>query len=225
LALLALLLLSGCTKPDREPGVPLEDVAGESVQKRPIHYWVFGTKGPVVLYIGALRGNEASGTPLLMMMMSHLLTRPQFTESRRAVFVPFANPDGVKLGRKANANGIDLDRDFTGFTQPETQALRKLMKEYPPAVVVDVRRWQGRVQYHGPGAEDLARRVATRTGMPARDLEAPGGSLREYGATVLKVPVLTLELPPEARNAADWLLFDQFGAGLMTALLSVRGPD
>jgi murein tripeptide amidase MpaA len=35
---------------------------------------------------------------------------------------PFINPDGVDMGNwRHNANGVDLNRDWVDFTQPETQ--------------------------------------------------------------------------------------------------------
>ena len=44
--------------------------------------------------------------------------------------VPVANPDGYTRGQRENANGVDLNRDYTiqaahnqGFTQPETRAI------------------------------------------------------------------------------------------------------
>ena len=44
--------------------------------------------------------------------------------------VPLMNPDGVDNGHwRHNAGGIDLNRDWSNFNQPETQAVRKFMRE------------------------------------------------------------------------------------------------
>ena len=51
-----------------------------------------------------------------------------FRKSFRTVVVPIANPDGVRQGNwRTNANGIDLNRDWMHFTQPETLAIRDEM--------------------------------------------------------------------------------------------------
>ena len=43
----------------------------------------------------------------------------------RAAVVPLANPDGVEQGHwRHNAQGVDLNRDWDRFQQPETRALR-----------------------------------------------------------------------------------------------------
>src|SRR5690606_36518233 len=41
------------------------------------------------------------------------------------IVIPLMNPDGVKEGHwRHNMNGVDLNRDWKNFLQPETQAVR-----------------------------------------------------------------------------------------------------
>jgi hypothetical protein len=49
-----------------------------------------------------------------------------------------ANPDGRVLGTRSNANGFDLNRDFITQSQPETQAMARLIAEWNPMVVLDL---------------------------------------------------------------------------------------
>lgn len=50
----------------------------------------------------------------------------KFRKRFAALVVPTVNPDGVHHGHwRCNANGVDLNRDWSHFTQPETQAVRK----------------------------------------------------------------------------------------------------
>lgn len=49
----------------------------------------------------------------------------RFRQRFAALVVPTVNPDGVHHGHwRCNANGVDLNRDWSHFTQPETQAVR-----------------------------------------------------------------------------------------------------
>ncbi|WP_180189999.1 M14 family zinc carboxypeptidase [Acinetobacter sp. YH01009] len=49
--------------------------------------------------------------------------------------IPVANPDGVTLGTRENANGVDLNRDWEDFTQPETQQLRDFYRTQSDALM------------------------------------------------------------------------------------------
>jgi len=49
-----------------------------------------------------------------------------------------ANPDGRVLNTRANANGFDLNRDFITQSQPETQAMVRVITEWNPMVLLDL---------------------------------------------------------------------------------------
>ena len=48
------------------------------------------------------------------------------------------NPDGRVLGTRANANGIDINRDFFTQSQPESRITARLFAEWNPMVVLDL---------------------------------------------------------------------------------------
>ena len=54
----------------------------------------------------------------------------KFRQRFAAQVVPTVNPDGVHHGHwRCNANGVDLNRDWSHFTQPETRAVRDQVLE------------------------------------------------------------------------------------------------
>ncbi|MEU4745191.1 M14 family zinc carboxypeptidase [Actinosynnema sp. NPDC023658] len=48
-----------------------------------------------------------------------------------------ANPDGRVAGTRVNARGFDLNRDFVTSSQPESQAMRDVVKRIQPLLVLD----------------------------------------------------------------------------------------
>ena len=66
----------------------------------------------------------------------------RFRQEYRLVLVPVVNPDGVELGHwRMNRGGMDLNRDWGPFTQPETRAIANWLatahKETSLALLLD----------------------------------------------------------------------------------------
>jgi murein peptide amidase A len=121
-----------------------------------------------------------------------------------------ANPDGVALGQRGNARGVDLNRNFptsnwgpplpgqlsTGSgpaSEPETQALLALIERLRPTAVLSLHADLGCVDDPGPTA--LGRSLAARSGLPlVPDVgyPTPGSFGTWCGERAL--PVVTLEL-------------------------------
>lgn len=104
---------------------------GTSVQGRPLELFEFGADpgAPVVLVLGRQHPPESTGTRALAGFVEALAADTPaaraFRERVHVVVAPLLNPDGLAEGHwRANANGIDINRDWGPFTQPETRALR-----------------------------------------------------------------------------------------------------
>ncbi len=111
-------------------------VAGGSGRGRPIPMVELGNPDATrhVMIIGRQHPPEATGTLALMAFLGELagdspLAR-EFREDFRVHVVPLVNPDGVDLGHwRHNTGGVDLNRDWVDFNQPETRVVRKVFSE------------------------------------------------------------------------------------------------
>lgn len=68
---------------------------------------------------------EVTGSIALMSFMERLVEERGFGESFGTLLVPLVNPDGVHEGHwRHNLAGVDVNRDWNGFRQPESRAVR-----------------------------------------------------------------------------------------------------
>lgn len=63
-------------------------------------------------------------------IMANNKTANSFREKFNIYTFPLLNPDGADLGNwRHNAKGVDLNRDWVDFTQPETKMVKKYLEE------------------------------------------------------------------------------------------------
>ena len=140
---------------------------GSSVNGVPLVAW-WPTRTPTRVVWAAIHGEENS----TLMLAQHLL-RVVHADDACAVVVPVLNPDGVLLGIRQNARGVDLNRNFPGTWYEHVSPT------YWAATLV--RRSEHRTQYSSTGSEpasepetralmDLVREVQPEL---AIDLHAP----------------------------------------------------
>ena len=117
---------------------------GESAQGLPLWGW-WPTRQPTRLVWAAIHGEEAA-----TLLLAHQLLRTIHADDACAVVVPVANPDGVLLGTRQNANGVDLNRNFpTDSWRPDPSPTF-----WPTTLVRDSRhRTQMSSPGSGPGSE------------------------------------------------------------------------
>ena len=103
----------------------------------------FGDFKVPVFINGSIHGNEYPGVDAAIRLIETLAYED--TEEVRTILDNVIllvnvvqNPDGRVLGTRANANGIDLNRDFITQSQPETRATVKVFKEWNPMVILDL---------------------------------------------------------------------------------------
>ena len=107
-----------------------KSVLGKSTQDRSIFKLVVAGPGKEwVLIVGRQHPPELTGALALMPFVETLLADSdlarQFRQHFNLLIVPNLNPDGVAAGHwRYNMNGVDLNRDWGLFTQPEIAHMR-----------------------------------------------------------------------------------------------------
>lgn len=111
-----------------------KEPVGRSVQGRPINALHIARKETKQLLVILSRQHppELSGYFAMQAFVTRLAGPSKLAKSFQRKFeilvIPMINPDGVDLGHyRHNAHGVDLNRDWEGFKQPETQAVRDLL--------------------------------------------------------------------------------------------------
>jgi murein endopeptidase len=161
---------------------------GRSTRGRPITALRAGdaTSTTRVLVVGCIHGNECAGTAV-----TRILAR-----SSPAVdlwVVSNLNPDGFALGRRQNARGVDLNRNFPSewraggrpgdpeypgprpLSEPETRAAARLIRRIRPSFTIWFHQPQALVRAWGP-SKPAARRYARLAGMSFRAIRWPRGT-------------------------------------------------
>jgi len=125
---------------------------GASVQGRPIVAYRLGTPGGrVVLVVGSIHGHEQTGETIAQ----RLRDSTPIPAGIDLWVILSANPDGTAANSRTNANGVNLNRNFTarweaidcaayarscagpgGASEPETQALQSFIATIRPTVSV-----------------------------------------------------------------------------------------
>jgi len=159
--LLAALLLGGCRAAGAapEPSAALSRLAGlpcitverigTSRQGRPLEVVTAANPdairrgAPAVLIVCGQHGDEPVAPQAALRVLGQLAAgrHGEILDRIVTVVVPYANPDGLAAGCRANAAGADLNRDWRERTQPETRAVAALLLRLRPMLLVDAHEW------------------------------------------------------------------------------------
>ena len=153
-----------------------------------------------MLVIGGLHGNEPVSPPTVRGLVDAAIP------SDVAVWlVPEANPDGITAGTRWNADGVDLNRNFSWtwrpddggpapISEPETQALTALIDTLRPDVVVWVHQPYGYVSSIGPTDQAFEQAWSAGSGVAVRSGVTQHGGGESWTAFVAGVPSMLVEI-------------------------------
>ncbi|NOG53920.1 MAG: prolyl oligopeptidase family serine peptidase [Planctomycetes bacterium] len=168
----ASLLSMGMTNEGRDiPVLVFADTVVDSAQAAQL---LADSEGKlIVLVFGNIHAGEVAGKEALLKVARELATddhHPLLNDLIIAI-APIYNADGNErfdknnrpgqkgpaqgMGQRANAQGLDLNRDFIKMEAPETRALIGFMRQWDPAIVIDTHTTNGSfhryvVTYAGP---------------------------------------------------------------------------
>ncbi len=189
---------------------------GRSHLNQPIYGLSTDTYKPVVLIIGRQHPPEITGAMALLSFLETVMGDSElavaFREQFNVVMVPLVNPDGVALGHwRHNLDGVDLNRDWGKFTQPETQAVKTFVEGHlsdaPLHLMLDFHSTHRSLFYTQPENMPISLPSFTRDwlaaindgSVPITFDDVPGytkhrGTTKSYYFTEYGVPAITVEL-------------------------------
>lgn len=269
-ALAAALLLAGCAAPVRRVQAPVElaspipaaapnshpenlahaedsdrsgdlsgwRVIGTSSRGRPIEAVVTGEGPSRVLIVGGIHGDEPEGGRTIAGVEAFVRAlRPRAA----VMIVRDANPDGTAAGRRNNARGVDINRNWPAsnfrpgaergaspLSEPETIALHGAIEAFSPdLIIVCHASHRGPfVNFDGPAAEHATRFASAAAAadprwrvVPNMGYPTPGSMGSMYGVD-RGMPILTIEFDRGHDAALAWAAMRD-GLGALLAGVSL----
>lgn len=192
---------------------------GSSQQSRALEIFEPDSSSPTILIMGSIHGDESLSTVLLSEAL-----RSTSQDKLKAAVILAANPDGVLVGTRCNARGVDLNRNYPtanwvdtpvyyrnrpddpqnialspgscGGSEQETQAIMALVKQLKPRLIVSIHGFLACID--DPDETPVARDLALRTQMdlvPDVGYDTPGS----FGSWCKEqhIPIITYELPSQ----------------------------
>lgn len=185
----------------------------------------FPSNMPVSLVIGVFHGDEPQGKFLIEEYLkkhsSPATSKSGCKKTNNLLFIPCLNPDGMQLGQRTNANGVDLNRNFptknwgenlgdnatcddeksayyggiSAGSEIETKFLINIIQEFNPKTILTLHAPYKVVNYDGP-AKELAEKISTIINYPVEaSIGYPTpGSFGTYAGVERQISTITLEL-------------------------------
>jgi protein MpaA len=177
----------------------------------PIPGYIFGRKGPEVLILGGVHGDEREGVEAAYGLCRRFAQ--SFPFNLRLTLIPAFNIDGVTHHSRLNGHGVDLNRNMAtndwspkisnpryhpgpkANSEPETTALIRWLDEHKPRFILSLHSWKPVLNVNGRCRPE-AEAIAQCTRYPVEDsigYPTPG-CLGTYCGLEREMPTLTYEI-------------------------------
>ncbi len=166
-------------------------VVGRSVQGRPIYAFQIGdpTASKSVLFLGSMHGEEPLGTRTIDAMMRD----KRLVAGVDLWVIPTMNPDGLAVGRRTNAHGVDLNSNFplgwsyrstrnqywagtSAASEPETQAMMRFLTWLKPDQFVSIHQPLFAVDSFKVKDQQLMENLSRELSIPIKYLSCKSGT-------------------------------------------------
>ncbi len=167
------------------------------------------------LFVGGVHGDEPEGVWLAEALLNRMNTdyaRGRYPK-KEWLILPCLNPEGLLKNERTNSQGVDLNRNFPSkdwssdskapryypgphsASEPEVQALVKLIELYKPKLIIHFHSWEPCIVYTGNLGEKIAQQLSIHSGYSYKeDIGYPTpGSLGQYGWLEKQTPVICIE--------------------------------
>ncbi|WP_161595928.1 M14 family metallopeptidase [Flavisphingopyxis soli] len=223
---------------------------GRSLDGRPIEAIRFGdvSADATIVILGRQHPPEVTGFYALepfVRALARSMQQDKLLGTRYQILaVPLLNPDGVDRGHwRANRGGVDLNRDWGAFTQPETRAVRDWLASHAkltrPVVMIDFHSTARNlfyVQGDEAGATNarfletwLAGKEAQFTGYPftieKRNANPGSGTAKNWFFECFAIPAYTYEVDDDANPAETATAARLLAADFVLALPALARSD
>jgi predicted deacylase len=196
----------------------------------------------LVILLGRQHPPEVSGAVAMEAFVDALAERGALPGDVQVIVVPLLNPDGTARGHwRANRGGIDLNRDWGTFTQPETRAVKGWLDALPagvrPVLMLDFHSTRTNLFYvQGEGEATPAQlrfrqawlegREGALAGYPftiePRDANPGSGTAKNWFHATYAIPAYTYEVADEADRAATRAAAKALAQQVIPALDALR---
>jgi hypothetical protein len=201
---------------------------GTSLDGRPVQALRLGRADAarLVVLIGRQHPPEVTGAIAMQAfvdaLVEDLARSPADYDDLQFLIVPMLNPDGTARGHwRANRGAVDLNRDWGGFTQPETRSVKAWLDTLPaavrPALMVDFHSTGQNLFYvQGPDETSPAQQRFLTAWLTGRQNALPGypftieprnanpgsGTAKNWFHAAYAIPSYTYEVADTADRAA-----------------------
>ena len=178
------------------PSAWTRELLGTSEEGRPLWAFTLGS-GPITRLAWAqMHGNEPTATRALLRIMNETKSLP---DGESWAFFPLVNPDGANRFTRANARGVDINRDAKDRTSREAQILWDWIQCHQPKVAYnlhDQRSWYGLPNSNRPATFSVLAARANPEGSttPAfRAAQGAAGDLAHIFQELSDLPTTTFD--------------------------------